>query len=166
MVHRSIYNQKNFRLTPTSNGFLINTVEEMDKIGLDYFRRKTTRKVWPSGPTFSCFMNKPRVNQADDTIRNICVKWFEAHPVNSVLYVSFGSHSNISPSQVMELAKALEASGKFFIWVVRPPIGFDVNDEFRTEEWLPNGFEERMRKSNQWLLIRRCMGASIGNSVT
>ncbi|XP_010252416.1 PREDICTED: UDP-glycosyltransferase 92A1-like [Nelumbo nucifera] len=55
----------------------------------------------------------------------------------------------------MELAKALESSGKIFIWVLRPPIGFDVNEEFRIEEWLPDGFEERMRESNRGLLIRR-----------
>nr|DAD29897.1 TPA_asm: hypothetical protein HUJ06_031365 [Nelumbo nucifera] len=103
----SICNQKNARLTLMSDGFLINTVEEMDKIGLEHLRRKTARK------------------------------------------------NSISHSQMMELAKGLEASGKIFIWVLRSPIGFNVNEEFRSKEWLPDGFEERMRESNQGLLIRR-----------
>ncbi|XP_010265810.1 PREDICTED: UDP-glycosyltransferase 92A1-like [Nelumbo nucifera] len=151
----SICNQKNARLTLMSDGFLINTVEEMDKIGLEHLRRKTARKVWPIGPTFSYFINKPRISQADDAVRNCCVKWLDTHPINSVLYVSFGSQNSISHSQMMELAKGLEASGKIFIWVLRSPIGFNVNEEFRSKEWLPDGFEERMRESNQGLLIRR-----------
>ncbi|XWS39918.1 hypothetical protein CRYUN_Cryun18bG0096000 [Craigia yunnanensis] len=57
---------------------------------------------------------------------------------NSVLYVSFGSSSWFSAAQLNEIAKGLEASGQDFIWVVRK-----VNTENK-EEWLPEGFEERM----------------------
>ncbi|MCL7022727.1 hypothetical protein MKW94_015871 [Papaver nudicaule] len=46
---------------------------------------------------------------------------------------------------MMELAKGLEKSEKGFIWVLRNPTGFEVGDEFRSE-WLPPGFEERMRQ--------------------
>ncbi|KAM6578923.1 hypothetical protein CsatB_030760 [Cannabis sativa] len=55
-----------------------------------------------------------------------------------------------------ELGMALEASGnKSFIWVVRPPIGFDINGEFRAEEWLPKGFEERMREPKRGLVVHQ-----------
>ncbi|GAY41434.1 hypothetical protein CUMW_059430 [Citrus unshiu] len=37
-------------------------------------------------------------------------------------------------SQMVQLAMALEASGKNFIWIVRPPIGFDINSEFRAND--------------------------------
>ena len=30
----------------------------------------------------------------------------------------------------MKLAIALEESGMPFIWIIRPPIGFDINGEF------------------------------------
>ncbi|KAJ7005201.1 hypothetical protein NC653_009996 [Populus alba x Populus x berolinensis] len=50
---------------------------------------------------------------------------------------------------MMELAMALEACGKHFIWVVRPPVGFDINMEFKAKEWLPEGFEERMEHSKR-----------------
>jgi hypothetical protein len=39
----------------------------------------------------------------------------------------------------------LIGSGKPFIWVLRPPTGFDINGEFK-EEWLPEGFEKRMNQ--------------------
>nr|POE71011.1 udp-glycosyltransferase 92a1 [Quercus suber] len=71
----------------------------------------------------------------------------------TVLYISFGSQNTISASQMMELALGLEASGKPFIWVLRPPLGFDIKGEFR-EEWLPEGFEKRMNESKQGLLVQ------------
>lgn len=63
--------------------------------------------------------------------------------------------NTISPSQMMELAKALESSGKNFIWVVRPPIGFDINSGFKADEWLPKGFEERITESKKGLLVHK-----------
>lgn len=45
----------------------------------------------------------------------------------------------------MELAKGLEESKKPFIWMIRPPIGFDLIGDFRPE-WLPLGFEDRIEK--------------------
>ncbi|KAJ0020584.1 hypothetical protein Pint_31211 [Pistacia integerrima] len=67
--------------------------------------------------------------------------------------LSFGSQNTISSSQMMQLAMALEACGKNFIWVVRPPIGFDINSEFKANEWLPEGFEERIRDSGRGLVV-------------
>ncbi|PWA13701.1 UDP-glucuronosyl/UDP-glucosyltransferase [Artemisia annua] len=74
-----------------------------------------------------------------------CIEWLDLHPEGSVLYISFGSQNTISETQMMELAKGLEESKKPFIWVIRPPIGFDLTCEFRTE-WLPLGFEDRIGK--------------------
>ncbi|KAG2407538.1 hypothetical protein LR48_Vigan728s001700 [Vigna angularis] len=44
--------------------------------------------------------------------------------------------------------------GKSFIWAVRPPIGFDINSEFREDEWLPKGFVERVQESGKGLVVR------------
>ncbi|KAJ1381963.1 UDP-glucuronosyl/UDP-glucosyltransferase [Sesbania bispinosa] len=43
---------------------------------------------------------------------------------------------------MMQLGMALENSGKNFVWVVRPSIGFDINLKFRAEEWLLEGHYE------------------------
>ncbi|XWS13238.1 hypothetical protein CRYUN_Cryun36dG0020400 [Craigia yunnanensis] len=82
-----------------------------------------------------------------------CLQWLDLHGLDSVLYISFGSQNTISPSQMMELAIGLEESGNPFIWVIRPPLGFDLKAEFRAE-WLPEGFEDRMSKSKQGLLVK------------
>lgn len=54
---------------------------------------------------------------------------------------------------MMELAIGLEKSEKPFVWVIRPPFGFDLRGEFRPE-WLPEGFEERAKAKNRGLLVR------------
>ncbi|KAJ6860670.1 UDP-glycosyltransferase 92A1-like [Populus alba x Populus x berolinensis] len=77
-----------------------------------------------------------------------CIEWLESHSPASVLYISFGSQNTISPSQMMELAIGLEESAKPFVWVIRPPVGFEPTSEFRAE-YLPEGFEERMEKRKQ-----------------
>ncbi|GKC13953.1 UDP-glycosyltransferase 92A1-like protein [Tanacetum coccineum] len=74
-----------------------------------------------------------------------CIEWLDAHSQGSVLYISFGSQNTISETHIMELAKGLEESKKPFIWVIRPPIGFDLKGDFRPE-WLPLGFEDRIGK--------------------
>ncbi|KAI3962637.1 hypothetical protein MKW92_041817 [Papaver armeniacum] len=53
-----------------------------------------------------------------------------------------------------ELALGLEKSGKCFIWVLRPPSEFDIESEFKWE-WLPEGFVERMKKSQKGLLVKK-----------
>ena len=40
------------------------------------------------------------------------LEWLDRQSLRSVVYVSFGSQSLISPSQIIELALGLEASGK------------------------------------------------------
>ncbi|KAK2431312.1 UDP-glycosyltransferase 92A1 [Trifolium repens] len=82
------------------------------------------------------------------------MEWLDLKEENSVLYISFGSQNTISASQMMALAKGLEESEKLFIWVIRPPVGFDMNGEFKAE-WLPEGFEERMTHSKRGLLVHK-----------
>lgn len=83
-----------------------------------------------------------------------CIQWLDSQAPASVLYVSFGSQNTITRSQMMALARGLEACGRPFIWVVRPPIGFNLDESFR-QEWLPEEFEARMRHTKQGLLVRK-----------
>lgn len=138
-----------------SDGLLFNTVEGFDQLGLLYFRRKLDRPVWPIGPVLLSSESRSSFGKETSVTPELCQEWLNSKPPKSVLYVSFGSMNTISVSQMMQLAMALEASRKNFVWVVRPPIGYDINSEFKANEWLPEGFEDRMRSSSRGLLIHR-----------
>ncbi|KAL0375053.1 UNVERIFIED_CONTAM: UDP-glycosyltransferase 92A1 [Sesamum radiatum] len=56
---------------------------------------------------------------------------------------------------MMNLAKALEASSRNFIWVVRPPLEADINSEFASDKWLPEGFPQRVHDQGRGLIISR-----------
>ncbi|CAL5423915.1 unnamed protein product [Camellia sinensis] len=138
----SIFQRKNNLTWSNSDGLLFNSVEALDGIGLAYFRRKLGRQVWPVGPIL--FPGVRSGKHAGITAEK-CIEWLDAKPINSVLYISFGSNNTISASQMMQLAKALEqVTNVNFVWVVRPPLGFDITTEFRAEKWLPEGFIERV----------------------
>ncbi|KAF0893415.1 hypothetical protein E2562_024226 [Oryza meyeriana var. granulata] len=51
--------------------------------------------------------------------RHECLDWLDRQPLESVLYVSFGTTSSLRVEQVAELAAALRGSKQRFIWVLR-----------------------------------------------
>ncbi|KAI3974304.1 hypothetical protein MKX01_030973 [Papaver californicum] len=120
--------------TLNSDGFLINKIEDFDQLGLSYFKSKLGQtSVW------AVALSESKVTKTSSDI----IQWLENHENNT-----------ISRSQIMELAIGIEKSDKNFIWVIRPPLGFDINGEFRSE-WLPEGFEGRMKEKNKGLLVRK-----------
>lgn len=148
--------QRVFHMLGEADGILFNTVEELDLIGLNYFRRKFKYPVWPIGPVLLTAERSARAGMKQAGITTeLLKKWLDSKPDNSVLYVSFGSQNTISAQQMLELAMALESAGKNFVWVVRPPVGFDINSEFDAKKWLPEGFEERVSESKIGLLIKK-----------
>lgn len=148
-------------------GSICNTFEELEHSSLQHMRISTGRPVWAVGPILpsSLLSSSPsntkidsdfplRVNQAEADSARACLQWLDAQAPSTVLYVSFGSQNSISSSHMKELALGLESSQQPFIWVVRPPLEAPVNSEFR-EEFLPEGFEERVKENNVGLLIRK-----------
>ncbi|CAL5426210.1 unnamed protein product [Camellia sinensis] len=140
----SVFHRKNLPAWSNSDGLLFNSVEELDMIGLAYFRRKLGRLVCPLGPIL--LPPGKRAGKSAGIAAEGCIEWLCTKPENLVVYISFGSNNTISASQMMQLAKALEEVNKNtnFIWVVRPPLGFDIAAEFRADERLPEGFVERV----------------------
>ncbi|KAK1297290.1 UDP-glycosyltransferase 92A1 [Acorus calamus] len=131
----------------SSGGFLVNNAQAFE--GTDVMKRELGIPVWTVGPLLR-LPSTSSDNSHWDWVRG----WLGSHPPESVVYVSFGSMYTISTSQMMELAMGLEASEMAFIWMVRPPVEFDFNGEFRADEWLPEGFEERMREKKRGIVIR------------
>uniref|UniRef100_A0A1D1XGI0 Glycosyltransferase n=1 Tax=Anthurium amnicola TaxID=1678845 RepID=A0A1D1XGI0_9ARAE len=140
----------------SSDAMLCNTVEALEPAGTALLRSNTGLRMWSIGPVLSSLESKfgsRRAGRALGISPETCIEWLDAHPPRSVLYVSFGSQNSISAPQMMQLAMGLEASGRPFIWVIRPPFGFDVKGVFRAE-WLPEGFEDRTGRSGRGLLVR------------
>ena len=146
-----------FALSMKSDGWICNTVEEIEPLGLQLLRKYIELPVWSVGPLLppsSLKGSKQRAGKEPGIALEACIEWLNLKDQNSVLYISFGSQNTISASQMMALAEGLEESGKPFIWVIRPPLGFDMNGKF-SAEWLPKGFEERIRDSQRGLLVHK-----------
>ncbi|PAN44942.1 hypothetical protein PAHAL_9G082300 [Panicum hallii] len=75
--------------------------------------------ILPVGPLFADReLKKPVGHFLPEDER--CVKWLDARPDRSVVYVAFGSMAIFDPRQFEELAEGLELAGRPFLWVVRP----------------------------------------------
>ncbi|XP_009354715.2 UDP-glucose flavonoid 3-O-glucosyltransferase 7-like [Pyrus x bretschneideri] len=125
-----------------SYGFIVNSFYELEPAFADHYRTVFGRKAWHIGPVSS--VNKAADDEAS-LDRHECLNWLSSKKPNSVVYICFGSITNFIDSQLQEIAAGLEASGQEFIWVVKR----EKNDK---EEWLPEGFEERME--GKGLIIR------------
>ncbi|KAF8685307.1 hypothetical protein HU200_044048 [Digitaria exilis] len=68
------------------------------------------------------------------------VRWLDAQPTKSVVYVALGSEVPLSLELVHELALGLDIAGTRFLWALRKPA--DVTDD---GEVLPAGFQERKK---------------------
>ncbi|KAJ9178443.1 hypothetical protein P3X46_010323 [Hevea brasiliensis] len=162
----SKFMQPQISLSLQSFGFLCNTAEEIEPLALEWLRKYIKLSVWTIGPLLPpAVLNGSSISFSGSSISiqragkqpgistKSCLEWLDLHSPGSVLYISFGSQNSISPSQMMELAIGLEESSKPFIWVIRPPVGFDRKAEFKAE-WLPEGFEELINNRKKGLLVR------------
>ncbi|KAL3835040.1 hypothetical protein ACJIZ3_009776 [Penstemon smallii] len=161
--HSTNGNEFNVPGFPDSCTFHITQLHPFLRAADDVFRKYTKLPIWSVGPLIPSTMltektKKSRIIAQQHMGRNPsvplveCMEWLDLHPEKSVLYVSFGSQNTITPSQMMELAIGLEDSERPFIWVIRPPVGFNLRGEFKSE-WLPKDYEERMMNTKQGLIV-------------
>ncbi|XP_010460183.1 PREDICTED: UDP-glycosyltransferase 74B1 [Camelina sativa] len=73
-----------------------------------------------------------------------CMEWLETKPVQSVVFISFGSFGILSEKQLTEIAIALQESNLNFLWVIR---------EAHIKK-LPEGFVESTK--DKALLVSWC----------
>ncbi|KAJ3684830.1 hypothetical protein LUZ61_013994 [Rhynchospora tenuis] len=77
-------------------------------------------------------------NKADGELD--VIDWLDRQPVESVLYIAFGSEATLSIDLIQELALGIELSKVRFLWAFRKPAC--ISDDIRI---LPDGFEERTK---------------------
>ncbi|XP_022743176.1 UDP-glycosyltransferase 73C3-like [Durio zibethinus] len=147
---------KTFRQTVKASeagafGVLLNSFEELETEYVKAYREATGFKVWCIGPVSLC--NKESLDKAErgripSTDENQCMEWLDSQAPGSVIYVCFGSLSRIPSLQLIEIGKALEASNRPFIWVLREGYKKEEMDKWLDEE----GYEERIK--GRGVLIR------------
>lgn len=144
-----------------SYGLIVNSFNEMDgQDYIKYYQKITDLKVWHIGPASLTLRNtKPQKNHHDQTSKEheYIRSWLDSKDYNSVVYVSFGSLCRFEDPQLLEIACAMESSGHSFIWVVhRESKKKNPRDEKDEKElWLPEGFEERMKKYSRGLILMK-----------
>ncbi|KAG5072670.1 hypothetical protein AAZX31_03G167500 [Glycine max] len=135
-----------------SYGVIINTFEELEKAYVRDYKKVRNDKVWCIGPVSLCNQdNLDKVQRGNHASINEhhCLKWLDLQPPKSAVYVCFGSLCNLIPSQLVELALALEDTKKPFVWVIREGNKFqELEKKWISEE----GFEERTK--GRGLIIR------------
>ncbi|CAL5333741.1 unnamed protein product [Camellia sinensis] len=144
---------KPMRTELNSFGQVMNSFFELEPEYAEYFRNQMGRKAWIIGPVSLCNRNvedKAERGQKSAIDEHSCLNWLDSKKPNSVLYVSFGSLVRMNPTQLLELAHGLEASDCSFIWAV----GKIQESAGEDENWIPDGFEERMKKTNKGLIIK------------
>ncbi|ESW34798.1 hypothetical protein PHAVU_001G182100 [Phaseolus vulgaris] len=132
-------------------GVIINTFEELEKAYVRDYKKVKNDKMWCIGPVSLCnndgLDKAERGNRASINEHN-CLKWLDLQQPKSVVYVCFGSLCNLIPSQLVELALALEDTKIPFVWVIREGSRFQELEKWISEE----GFEERTKGRS--LIIR------------
>ncbi|KAL3825878.1 hypothetical protein ACJIZ3_021907 [Penstemon smallii] len=124
---------------------LHNTVQELESGTLDDLNKKQPN--YAIGP-ISNFLTKINVTKSLWS-ESDCTKWLESKPLNSVLYVSFGSLAQTNKHVIQEIAHGLLLSQVNFIWVVRENI---VKSD--CINILPDGFKDLI--GDKGLIIPWC----------
>ncbi|MCE3049939.1 hypothetical protein HAX54_046155 [Datura stramonium] len=123
---------------------LINTCNEMEEKYVDYFSTLSKKKVLPVGPLIRemAAATTTTTMENEENPKNNIVEWLDNKDVSSCVYVSFGSEYFLSKEEIEEIAYSLELSEVNFIWVLRSPLG----EEIEIENVLPNGFLDRVKE--------------------
>uniref|UniRef100_A0AAU8G9D7 UDP-glucose glucosyltransferase n=1 Tax=Rheum palmatum TaxID=137221 RepID=A0AAU8G9D7_RHEPA len=132
-----------FEAERKSYGVIMNSFNELEPDYAHHYRNVMGIRAWSIGPVSLCNRSigeKATRGKKAAIDEHECLRWLDSKPPNSVVYICFGSITNMSTPQLRQIALALESSRQNFIWVVRRPA--EAEEE---EEWLPKGFEDRTR---------------------
>ncbi|KAI4986201.1 hypothetical protein ZWY2020_018831 [Hordeum vulgare] len=118
-----------------SSGIILNTFDALERPELAKLRRDLDMPVFDIG---LLHLFSPAAAAESSLLRQdrSCLKWLDAQPAASVLYVSFGSLACMSARDLVETAWGIAGSRVPFLWVVRP--GLVAADGLTR---LPDGFE-------------------------
>ncbi|KAJ4787588.1 Glycosyltransferase [Rhynchospora pubera] len=138
-----------FRRMRKANGILMNTFESLEPRAVKSLMDEFSLPTGPAPPTY-CI--GPLVTAPDKEVTHPCLRWLDAQPKKSVVYVSFGSSGKFSIEKLTEIAFGIEKSGHKFLWVVRNPPNDDPKEPYDPlaepdlDALLPEGFLDRTKE--------------------
>ncbi|XP_057959798.1 anthocyanidin 3-O-glucosyltransferase 2-like [Malania oleifera] len=129
-----------------AKGIMVNTFMELEAHVLQSILGEGKTKiptVYPVGPILGP-VNEPSNEVGSTKI----MKWLDAQPPLSVVFLCFGSMGSFGVDQVKEIAGGVENSGYRFLWSLRKPppkntLPLPGENASPPEEVLPEGFMER-----------------------
>ncbi|KAM3351203.1 hypothetical protein ACQJBY_023296 [Aegilops geniculata] len=135
-----------FDRMPDANGILINSFESLETRAV---RALKDGLCVPDRATPPVYCIGPLVSGGGDK-EHECLRWLDAQPDQSVVFLSFGSMGTFSAKQLEEIATGLEKSGERFLWVVRSPRNPDYKygeslPEPDLDALMPEGFLDRTK---------------------
>lgn len=109
--------------TPRAQALILNTFEGLEGAILSQVGAKCPN-IYTVGPLHAHLKARlPTKRTSSNSLREedeSCLTWLDDQPLNSVIYVSFGSITTMTRDQHVEFWHGLVNSGKRFLWVVRP----------------------------------------------
>ncbi|XP_006355167.1 beta-D-glucosyl crocetin beta-1,6-glucosyltransferase-like [Solanum tuberosum] len=116
----------------SSQIILIKSIRQLEGKYIDYLSSVHNKRYVPVGP----LVRSPET----ETEHLEIMDWLNSKERCSTVFASFGTEYFLSKEETEELALGLELSKVNFLWVIRFPVGQNMN----LEEALPKGFLERV----------------------
>ncbi|GAA0145526.1 glycosyltransferase [Lithospermum erythrorhizon] len=124
-----------------TKGFIINTFVELESYAVDVLvSDKNNPPVYTVGPLLD--LKKAPVVEHENIMN-----WLDTQPDSSVVFLCFGSMGGFEPTQLVQIAIALERSEQRFLWSIRQERAKDkfgfIDGFSNLDEILPHGFLEK-----------------------
>ncbi|GMH03189.1 hypothetical protein Nepgr_005028 [Nepenthes gracilis] len=100
-------------------GIIVNTFSELEPYAVNSFLDGRTPPIYTVGPVLDLLGQAHGKTSADEHVR--IMRWLDAQPESSVVFLCFGSEGSIGGTQVREVALGLMRSGTRFLLSVRKP---------------------------------------------
>ncbi|KAL7146885.1 hypothetical protein ABFS83_06G072300 [Erythranthe nasuta] len=134
--------------TARSNGLILNSFEDLEGPILDQIRNHIPN-LYPIGPIHTHLQARLASKKTELPLPSSSfweedcssITWLNNQPTKSVIYVSFGSITLLTRSELFEFWYGLVNSGHRFLWVMRPDS--ITGEEYSVPEELDTGTKER-----------------------
>ncbi|CAN1183388.1 7-deoxyloganetin glucosyltransferase [Linum perenne] len=131
---------------PIASALLIHTFDALEADVIKALNEMYPNRVYTVGP-MQLLLNQIKHTELDSIGYSLweeepqCLRWLNSKPMNSVLYVNFGSVMTMSKQHLIEFAMGFVNSGVSFLWVIRPDLVIGESAA------LPTEFQDKAEKT-------------------